>query len=105
MKRGKKYLEAASKIEKGKAYDIEEAVSLLKETKVAKFDESVELCSKEVIELNKEIDSAFLICEFKEYDRLLNIKTSDGIYYVIEFKLAKDKKVTSIGFSVAPYLP
>ena len=43
MKRGKKYLEAASKIEKGKAYTIEEAVSLLKETKVAKFDESVEL--------------------------------------------------------------
>ena len=43
MKRGKKYLEAASKIEKGKAYSIEEAVSLLKETKVAKFDESVEL--------------------------------------------------------------
>jgi len=43
MKRGKKYLEAASKIEKGKTYAIEEAVSLLKETKVAKFDESVEL--------------------------------------------------------------
>ena len=43
MKRGKKYLEAASKIEKGKAYSIEEAVKLLKETKVAKFDESVEL--------------------------------------------------------------
>ena len=43
MKRGKKYLEAASKIEKGKAYAIEEAVSLLKETKGAKFDESVEL--------------------------------------------------------------
>jgi large subunit ribosomal protein L1 len=43
MKRGKKYLEAASKIEKNKAYTIEEAVSLLKETKVAKFDESVEL--------------------------------------------------------------
>ena len=46
MKRGKKYLEAASKIEKGKAYSIEEAVSLLKETKVAKFDESVELVLK-----------------------------------------------------------
>ncbi len=43
MKRGKKYLEAASKIEKCKAYSLEEAVSLLKETKVAKFDESVEL--------------------------------------------------------------
>ena len=35
MKRGKKYLEAASKIEKGKAYSIEEAVKLLKEAKTA----------------------------------------------------------------------
>ena len=43
MKRGKKYLEAASKIEKGKAYSLEEAVKLLKETKTANFDESVEL--------------------------------------------------------------
>ena len=43
MKRGKKYLEAATKIEKGKAYSLEEAVKLLNETKVAKFDESVEL--------------------------------------------------------------
>ena len=43
MKRGKKYLEAASKVEKGKAYSIEEAVKLLKETKTANFDESVEL--------------------------------------------------------------
>ena len=43
MKRGKKYLDAASKIEKGKAYSIEEAVKLLKETKTANFDESVEL--------------------------------------------------------------
>ena len=43
MKRGKKYLDAASKIEKAKAYEIEEAVKLVKETATAKFDESVEL--------------------------------------------------------------
>ena len=54
MKRGKKYLEAASKIEKSKAYSIEEAVSLLKETKVAKFDESVEL----VLRLNLDTKKA-----------------------------------------------
>ena len=54
MKRGKKYLEAASKIEKGKAYAIEEAVGLLKETKVAKFDESVEL----VLRLNLDTKKA-----------------------------------------------
>ena len=54
MKRGKKYLEAASKIEKGKAYSIEEAVKLLKETKVANFDESVEL----VLRLNLDTKKA-----------------------------------------------
>ena len=54
MKRGKKYLEAASKIEKGKAYSIEDAVKLLKENKVAKFDESVEL----VLRLNLDTKKA-----------------------------------------------
>jgi large subunit ribosomal protein L1 len=54
MKRGKKYLEAASKIEKGKAYSVEEAVKLVKETKVAKFDESIEL----VLRLNLDTKKA-----------------------------------------------
>ena len=54
MKRGKKYLEAASKLEKGKAYSVEEAVELLKSTKTAKFDESVEL----VIRLNLDTKKA-----------------------------------------------
>ena len=42
-KRGKKYLEALSKIEKGKAYTKEEAIKLVKETSVSKFNASVEL--------------------------------------------------------------
>ena len=54
MKRGKKYLEAASKIEKGKSYSVEEAVDLLKGTKVANFDESVEL----VLRLNLDTKKA-----------------------------------------------
>ena len=54
MKRGKKYLNAASKIEKGKAYEITEAVKLLKETKTANFDESVEL----VLRLNLDTKKA-----------------------------------------------
>ena len=37
--RGKKYVEAASKIEKGKAYTKEEAAKLVKETSVSKFVE------------------------------------------------------------------
>ncbi len=43
MKKGKKYVEAAAKIEKNKLYTKEEAVKLVKETSTAKFDESVEL--------------------------------------------------------------
>ena len=42
-KRGKKYLEALNKIEKGKAYTKEEAIKLAKETSVSKFDGSVEV--------------------------------------------------------------
>ncbi len=42
-KRSKKYNEALSKLEKGKAYTKEEAVKLVKETTTTKFDSSVEV--------------------------------------------------------------
>ena len=42
-KRGKKYLEAAKKVESFKAYSAEEAVALVKETSTVKFDASVEV--------------------------------------------------------------
>lgn len=42
-KRGKRYQEAAKLVEKLKLYDVEEAITLLKETSKAKFDETVEL--------------------------------------------------------------
>lgn len=42
-KRGKKYTEAVSKIEKGKVYTKEEAVKLVKETSTTSFDGSVEV--------------------------------------------------------------
>ena len=43
MKKGKKYVEALAKIEKGKAYTKEEAIKLVKETSISSFDASVEL--------------------------------------------------------------
>jgi large subunit ribosomal protein L1 len=43
MKRGKKYLAGVGKIEKNKVYSVSEAVKLVKENKIAKFDESVEI--------------------------------------------------------------
>ena len=46
MKKGKKYVEAASKIEKNKAYTKEEAIKLVKETATTKFDSSVEIAMR-----------------------------------------------------------
>ena len=43
MKRGKKYVEASNKLEKGKVYTKEEAVKLVKETSTSKFDGTVEV--------------------------------------------------------------
>ena len=43
MKRGKKYVEALNKVEKGKAYTKDEAVKLVKETSTSKFDATVEV--------------------------------------------------------------
>ena len=42
MKRGEKYIEAAKVIDRGTLYDKDEAVSLVKKTAVAKFDETIE---------------------------------------------------------------
>ena len=45
-KHGKKYLEAAAKVEAEKAYNLTDGVSLLKEVSYANFDASVELTFK-----------------------------------------------------------
>ena len=42
MKRGKKYTEAAKLVDRAIQYDVAEAISLVKKTAVAKFDETVE---------------------------------------------------------------
>ena len=42
MKRGKKYQDAAKAISRAALYDTEEAISLVKKTAVAKFDETIE---------------------------------------------------------------
>lgn len=46
MKKGKKYIEAAKKIDKHNLYTKEEAVKLVKETNTANFDASVEIAMR-----------------------------------------------------------
>jgi large subunit ribosomal protein L1 len=53
MKHGKKYRAAAEKIEKDKAYSIEEAIKIIKDNKTANFDESVEVHIKTNIDAKK----------------------------------------------------
>ena len=43
MKKGKRYIEAAKAVTRGNLYDRDEAISLVKKTAVAKFDETVEV--------------------------------------------------------------
>mgnify|MGYP004530144757 CR=1 FL=1 len=46
MKKSKKYLEASKKVEKNKLYNKEEAIKLVKETSITKFDSSVEVAMR-----------------------------------------------------------
>jgi len=46
MKRGKKFNEGKSKVDKTKLYELADAVSMMKEFKYAKFDESIDMAIK-----------------------------------------------------------
>ncbi len=52
-KLGKKYVEASNKVEKNKAYGVEEAIKLVKETSITKFDSSVEVAMNLNIDTKK----------------------------------------------------
>ncbi len=52
-KSGKKYVEASSKVEKSKFYELDEAIKLAKDTSITKFDSSVELAVKLNIDTKK----------------------------------------------------
>ena len=52
-KKSKKYVEASNKVEKNKAYSIEEAIKLVKETSITKFDSTVEVAVKTNVDSKK----------------------------------------------------
>jgi len=53
MQHGKKYRTVAEKVDRNKTYSIEEAVKFIKENKIAKFDESIEIHVKTNIDPKK----------------------------------------------------
>lgn len=52
-KKGKKYQEAASKVDRTQHYSVEEAIKLAKETSIANFDASVEVAFRLGIDTRK----------------------------------------------------
>jgi large subunit ribosomal protein L1 len=46
MKQGKKYVEAAKKVDRKKLYSLEDAIKLVKETAITKFDSTIEVAFK-----------------------------------------------------------
>ena len=52
-KHGKKYVEASKKVDKNKLYSLDEAISLVKDTSISKFDGTVEVAIKLNIDAKK----------------------------------------------------
>jgi len=51
--KGKKYKNSISKIDRNKAYNVEEAIKLVKETSTSKFDETVEIAIRLNVDVKK----------------------------------------------------
>ena len=49
MKRGKRYVDSAKKIDRTVQYESADAIKLVKENATAKFDETIELTSVQVV--------------------------------------------------------
>ncbi|MDC7219826.1 MAG: 50S ribosomal protein L1 [Spirochaetales bacterium] len=78
MKRGKKYNEAATKVEAGKLYEVETAIGLVKEMAFAKFDETVDVSVKLNIKKNHSIrDTLVLPNQFKGEKKVLVFAKGD----------------------------
>jgi large subunit ribosomal protein L1 len=72
MKRGKKYIEVAKKVDHSQAYDIGDACVLVKELKTAKFDETVEAHIKLNLKKSQSVrDTVVLPHQFRAEKRIL----------------------------------
>jgi len=78
MKHGKKYREAAEKVDVTKAYDLEEGIALLKSAAFAKFDETVEVSVNLNIKKSQSIRDTFVLPhQFAEEKKVLVFAKGD----------------------------
>ncbi len=77
-KKGKKYIEAFSKVDKNKFYNIEDAILLLKEIKFAKFDETIDISINLNLKKNHTVrDTIVLPNQFMKPKRILVFAKGD----------------------------
>jgi large subunit ribosomal protein L1 len=114
MKRGKKYVEAASKYEKQKLYSYDEAAKLVKELAYAKFDETVEISVKLNLKKSQTVrDTTVLPEQFSAEKRVLVFAKGDkveeakaaGAAYVGDDDLIEKIKGGWLDFDVAVATP
>tara|TARA_B100000614_G_scaffold143122_2_gene127155 strand:+ start:525 stop:1199 length:675 start_codon:yes stop_codon:yes gene_type:complete len=114
MKRGKKYQEALGKVDRTRAYPIEEAVALVKEVAPAKFDETVELSLNLNLKKSQTVrDTLVLPNQFKGEKRILVFAKGEkaeearqaGAAYVGDDDLIEKIKGGWLDFDVAVATP
>jgi len=114
MKRGKKYQEAVSKIDRTKEYPLSEAAALVKEIAFAKFDESVELHVRLALKKSQTVrDTVVLPNQFAAEKRILVFAKGDkaqealdaGATYVGDAELIEKIRGGWMDFDVAVATP
>ena len=114
MKHGKKYLEAAKKVDKNKLYNLDEASALVKSMAFAKFDETVELHLHLTLKKSQSVrDTVVLPNQFSAEKRILVFAKGDkaqealdnGATYVGAEELIEKVRTGWMDFDVAVATP
>ncbi len=114
MKRGKKYLEVAKKVDSTKLYSLEEASKLVKETSYTKFDSTIELHIKLLLKKSQSVrDTVVLPNQFSAEKRVLVFARGEkaqealdaGAMYVGDDDLIEKIKSGWMDFDIAVATP
>lgn len=114
MRRGKKYLEAAKKFDGSQAYELEEALRIVKDIAYAKFDETIELSVKLLLTKSETVrDTVVLPHTFTAEKRILVFAKGEkadeareaGAAYVGDEDLVQKIKGGWLDFDVAVATP